>query len=99
MDNVPSVPDLPKLCPEKTPLPTDAESVFNHGVIDASSGAAGAGQQAFGISDTGVYYQYRGSQNTLHFAGTVKANRVPSNTRKQLQNQLKERLKAKENQI
>ncbi len=86
-------PISPNFVPGKTPLPTDAEAVFNHGVVHDSSGAAGTGQKAFGISDKGEYYRYTGQNNRLHFSGKV----APKNReiRKQLQQQLKERLKAR----
>jgi RHS repeat-associated protein len=91
-------PTSPNFVPGKTPLPSDAEAVFNHGVIGGSGGAPGTGQKAFGISDTGEYYRFSGQNNRLHFSGTVKASEVPKEIRKQLQQQLKERLKAKENE-
>jgi RHS repeat-associated protein len=82
-------PTSPNFVPEKTPLPTDAESVFGT-AIPVTGRAPGTGELSYGLSETGQYYRYSGQNGVLHYSGTIQADKVPKDIRKQLQEQAKE---------
>jgi hypothetical protein len=65
-------PSGPLFNPAKTPLPADAEAVYNQSV------RGGMGTW-YGQSGSGEYYQYYSNNaGSVHFSGTVPASRVPS---------------------
>ena len=65
----------------KTPLPSDAESVYA-GAIKDTNRAPGTSTTYYGKSADGKYYRYQGQNGEVHWNGTV--NRVPKPIKNQL---------------
>jgi RHS repeat-associated protein len=67
----------------KTPLPKDAEAVYNSAIEDTNR-APGTSQTYYGRSANGQFYRYQGQNGKVHWNGTIKPNKVPSAIRTKL---------------
>lgn len=76
-------PTSPNFNPRKSPLPSDAESVYAN-AIKVGDREPGTGTLYFGKSANGKYYRYSGQNGEVHWSGEMAPNKVPRAIKKQL---------------
>ena len=74
----------------KTPLPSDAEEVYQNAVKDTNR-ASGTSETYYGQNSDGTYYRYQGQNGRVHWNGTVDRSKVPKAVKQALKAQQEQR--------